>query len=98
MRRYSPVNRAEQISSPILLTAGLKDQVTGHQQVRDFEAAARAAGKEISAHYFEQGGHSLQRWQDRLARARLVEDFLAQHLGGRSGRFDYAELGRYFSD
>lgn len=92
MRAYSPLRNAADITGPILLMAGLKGQITGHQQVRDFEAAALAAGKDVTAHYFEDAGHSLHHWRDELTRARLVEDFLARRLGGRSGRLDIMEL------
>ena len=69
MGGYSPVNHVENIAGPVLLTAGLKDQITGHQQARDFAAAARAAGKDVTAHYFENAGHTLGHWRDELARA-----------------------------
>jgi hypothetical protein len=41
-------------------------------------------------------GHGHERWQ--LRRARLIEDFLAKHLGGRAGGFDYTELAAEYLD
>ncbi len=38
------------------------------------------------------------RWQTNVKRARLIEDFLAKHLGGRSGGFDYVELAADYLD
>lgn len=48
----------------------------------------REAGKPITAHYFENAGHGETHWKDGLKRARLIEDFLSQHL---RGRFDDTE-------
>lgn len=38
-------------------------------------------------------GHGFQRWQDNLIAYRKTEDFLAKCLGGRTGGFDFLELG-----
>lgn len=96
MREYSPTNHVENITGPILLTAGKRDAITGYQQAARFETAALAAGKDITSHLFKNEGHGLRDWKNRVARARLIEDFLAKHLGGRSGRFDYSELAPDF--
>ena len=91
MRKYSPINRVEDIHGPILVLGGVKDQITAIQQVRDFEEAAGAANKPVSMHYFEDAGHGVSHWRDQLRRVRLIKDFLAEHLGGRSGGFEFAE-------
>ncbi|MEP3637442.1 MAG: hypothetical protein ABJN14_09305 [Paracoccaceae bacterium] len=41
---------------------------------------------------FEDEGHGIDRWQNNIRHARRVEEFLAKHLGGRSGGFDYIEI------
>jgi len=41
---------------------------------------------------FEDEGHGVGRWQNRIKRARIMEDFLHEHLGGRSGGWDWIEL------
>ena len=66
------------------------DVVSG--QSTAFEKALKAVGKDVTAVYFDGEGHNYIRWQTRVKRARLIEDFLARHLGGRTGGFDYAEL------
>ncbi len=38
-------------------------------------------------------GHGFGRWQSRLIFYRKVEEFLAEHLGGRSAGFDVFQLG-----
>jgi hypothetical protein len=70
------------------------------QNVNDFSSktsraiggARTAVGKDVTAVYFEKEGHGYNRWQTNLRRARIVENFLAKHLGGRPGGFDYTEL------
>jgi hypothetical protein len=37
-------------------------------------------------------------WRDELRRARLIEDFLATHAGGRSGGFEFVEWAPDFID
>jgi dienelactone hydrolase len=98
MRTYSPSNRVDQIHGPILLMAGLRDEITAVQQVKDFETKAMHAGKDIEAHYFPEAGHGVKHWRDELRRARLIEDFLAKHAGGRSGGFEFAERAPAFLD
>ena len=48
--------------------------------------------KPHEAHYFEKEGHTLTRWQTHVLLMRGIEKFLARHLGGRDGGFDYVEL------
>ena len=98
MRKYSPSNAIAELHGPILMMAGVKDQITAVQQARDFETAARDAGKEIEAHYFENAGHGVNHWRDELRRGRLIEDFLAKHAGGRSGGFEFVEWAPAFID
>lgn len=98
MRSYSPSNRVEELHGPILLMAGLRDEITAVQQVKDFETKAMDAGKDIEAHYFPEAGHGVRQRRDELRRARLIEDFLAKHAGGRSGGFEFAERAPAFID
>jgi dipeptidyl aminopeptidase/acylaminoacyl peptidase len=51
----------------------------------------------VRAVYFENEGHGYRRWQTKVQRARLIEDFLAEQLGGRSGGFDYSERAKYLN-
>ncbi len=98
MRTYSPINRVEALHGPLLILGGLRDQVTDIQQVRAFEAAAMEAGKDLDVQYFANAGHGQHGWRDDLRRGRLLEDFLAKHLGGRSGGFEPFEWAPEFID
>ena len=98
MRAYSPINRVADLHGPLLVLGGVRDQITAVQQVRDFEKAVQDAGKDAQFHYFSQAGHGVSHWRDHLQRARLLEDFLASHLGGRSGGFELVEMAPAFID
>lgn len=98
MQEYSPSNRVGQLHGSILLLGGARDQITAVQQVKDFEALAKAANKDVETHYFPNAGHGVRHWRDELKRARLIEEFLAQHAGGRSGGFEFAERAPEFID
>lgn len=98
MRTFSPSNLVEDLHGPILLIGGMRDEITSVQQAKDFEAAAVLAGKDIEAHYFPDAGHGVHTWRDRLRRARLLEDFLAKQLGGRTGGFELVEQAPAFID
>ncbi|KIN64572.1 Peptidase S9 prolyl oligopeptidase active site domain protein [Sulfitobacter noctilucicola] len=98
MRKYSPTNRVEQLHGPVLVLAGAQDQITAVQQVHDFEEKVRATDKDVRFHYFENTGHGAVHWRDRLRRARLIEEFLAKHAGGRTGGFEFAERAPAFID
>ena len=98
MRKYSPSNLVDQLHGPILLLGGMRDQITAVQQAKDFEISALEAGKDVQAHYFANAGHGVSHWRDKLTRARLIEDFLAKHAGGRSGGFEFVERAPKFID
>ncbi|TJW45328.1 MAG: S9 family peptidase [Mesorhizobium sp.] len=92
MRQRSPLTHAANVQGAILITAGKEDRIVGFEQSEEFERALKAAGKDVTGVYFEKEGHGYNRWQTKVKRARLIEDFLAKHLGGRTGSFDYTEL------
>ena len=97
MRERSPITHAANASDPILLMHGKLDRRVGFEQTEEFVRALNAADKNVSVHYFEKEGHGYERWQSRVQRARIIENFLAQHIGGRNGNFDWSELAaEYF--
>jgi dipeptidyl aminopeptidase/acylaminoacyl peptidase len=62
------------------------------QESDQIVTAMREASKEVEYILFEDEGHSLRNWQNRIIFYRKLEDFLAGHLGGRSAGFDFYEL------
>ncbi|WP_165390352.1 S9 family peptidase [Thalassococcus sp. S3] len=91
MRRYSPLNRIEDLSIPVLMVAGKRDRVVGFEQTEEFIRQAEAQGKSVEELIFENEGHGVSRWQSSVRHARVIEEFLAEHLGGRSGGWDISE-------
>jgi dipeptidyl aminopeptidase/acylaminoacyl peptidase len=91
MQDLSPSSHVDRIEGHVLVVAGKQDRIVGFEQSEVFVKAAKDAGKEIEELIFEDEGHGIRRWQNRVRHARKVEDFLAQHLGGRSGGWDYIE-------
>lgn len=98
MQRYSPSERIDQIHGPIMVIGGMKDRVTSIDQVKAFEKDTRAAGKDVTVHYFNNAAHGARHWRDQLRLARLREEFLAKHAGGRSGGMEFAEHAPDFID
>ena len=96
MREYSPSNLIDQLHGPILMLAGVRDAITSVEQTRKFEAEALDSGKDVAVHYFADAGHGVRTWRDKLRRARLIEDFLAKQVGGRSGGFEFVEWAPKF--
>ncbi|MFY0594877.1 MAG: S9 family peptidase [Cognatishimia sp.] len=92
MDRYSPNKLVEKLKVPVLLVAGKRDSVVGFEQTESFMRQAEAFGKDAELLLFEKAGHGLNRWQSKVQHARKVEDFLHQHLGGRSGGWDWIEI------
>ena len=92
MRTYSPTNRIDGLKIPVMVVAGKWDRIVGFEQSEEFLRRAREAGLEPEEMIFEDEGHGIDRWQNTIRHARRVEDFLAEHLGGRSGGFDYIEI------
>jgi dipeptidyl aminopeptidase/acylaminoacyl peptidase len=95
MRQRSPLYRAASASGPILLMHGRQDPRVKLVQSQRMAQALQAAGKPVELQIFDKAGHGFYRWQDRMREFRLIEDFLAPCLGGRSGGFDLFEIGTW---
>lgn len=98
MREISPQTHVERMNGPVLVVAGKRDRIVGFEQSEEFIKAATAAGKDVETLIFEEAGHGLHRWQDRVIHARALEDFLANHLGGPSGGWDAAQVAAEWLD
>ncbi len=92
MRDRSPITHVDRLEAPVLMVAGKRDRIVGFEQTEAFVRAAEDAGKQVETLIFEDEGHGLDRWQSNIRYARRVEDFLATHLGGRSGGWDWIEI------
>jgi dipeptidyl aminopeptidase/acylaminoacyl peptidase len=93
MQERSPLYKTDQVQGPILLMHGVHDARVKVSQSVNMAAALRAKGKSVELVLFDKAGHGFGRWQDNLLAFRKTEDFLASCLGGRTGGFDFFELG-----
>jgi len=93
MEAKSPLFRADKITKPLLIAQGANDPRVKQKESDQIVEAMKKSGKEVEYMLFPNEGHGLRTWQNRLRFFRRVEDFLAEHLGGRSAGFDYYELG-----
>lgn len=93
MQERSPIFKANRVQGPILLMHGLHDPRVKVSQSQHMAEALRANGKEVELMLFDKAGHGFDRWQDKMVAYRKTEDFLARCLGGRTGGFDFFELG-----
>lgn len=92
MKAQSPLFRVDQIKRPLLIVQGANDARVKQQESDQIVTAMREAGKAVEYIIFQNEGHSLRKWQNRIIFYRKLEDFLAGHLGGRSAGFDFYEL------
>lgn len=83
MWQRSPLAHVHRLERPMLITHGANDVRVRKDQSERFYGAARALGKPVEFHLFENEGHSLYRAESRLIYYAKVETFLAKHLGGR---------------
>ena len=93
MQERSPLFKANRVQGPILLMHGVHDPRVKVSQSLQMAEALRANGKQVELLLFDKAGHGLHRWQDNMIAYRKTEDFLAGCLGGRTGGFDFFELG-----
>ena len=93
MRAHSPNSLVENIEAPVFLAHGVNDRVVDRSATELFARRLDELGKPYEVHYFEKEGHAFTRWQTHVLLMRRIEEFLARHLGGRSGGFDYVEIG-----
>ena len=93
MQERSPLFKADRVQGPILLMHGVHDPRVKVSQSLLMAEALRANGKPVELALFDKAGHGFHRWQDNMVAYRKTEDFLARCLGGRTGGFDFFELG-----
>ncbi|RJR53388.1 MAG: hypothetical protein C4576_01605 [Desulfobacteraceae bacterium] len=92
MWQGSPLSRIGEITAPLLVIYGVNDVRVIKQDSEDVVSELQKLDRPVRYMVFENEGHQVRRWQNRLAMWRAIEDFLAEHLGGRSGGFDFRQL------
>lgn len=95
MEVKSPLFQVAQIKRPLLIAQGGNDPRVKQNESDQIVSALRKSGKDVEYILFPDEGHGFRHWKNRLVFYRKVEDFFANHLGGRSAGFDYYELGLF---
>ncbi|QQS11157.1 MAG: S9 family peptidase [Rhodospirillales bacterium] len=80
----SPLAHVDKLERPLLIMHGANDPRVRRDQSERFFGAARALGKPVEFHLFENEGHGLSRPENRMVAFGRTELFLARHLGGRA--------------
>ena len=76
----SPRTYIEQISSPLLVIQGKNDPRVIERESRDVVEQLRARGKEVEYLMFEDEGHDVLKYDNRVRCYNAITDFFKQHL------------------
>ena len=83
LRRQSPLNSAEHVTSPLLVTHGGKDVVCPKQHTDQFVSALEKHGKDVTYLVYPDEGHDYRQPESWISFWAVAERFLHKHLGGR---------------
>ena len=84
MRERSPIHYVDQITKPLMVVHGANDVRVVQEHSDRIVDTARGKGLDVEYILFEDEGHAIRRWENRMELARAIEAFLAKHLGGRA--------------
>jgi len=84
MAARSPINFIDRIKRPMLVAQGANDVRVVREHSDRVVAAAREKGLDVDYIVFDDEGHAIRKWENRMTLARAMERFLARHLGGRA--------------
>ena len=80
----SPLSRVDAIRTPLLVVQGANDPRVTKQEADQIVAALHERGVEVEYLLKEDEGHGFANPENRLDLYRAMEEFLAEHLGGRT--------------
>lgn len=78
----SPVYFAEQVTAPILLWAGMKDQNIYWEQTMEFYLALKRNNKTVTSLFYPNEAHGFQKTESRIDIFKKVSDWIDYHLKG----------------
>jgi dipeptidyl aminopeptidase/acylaminoacyl peptidase len=79
----SPLFRAKEIKSPLLVIQGANDPRVKQAESDQIVVALRDLDRQVEYFVAEDEGHGFAGEENRLAMIAVIEEFLATHLGGR---------------
>jgi dipeptidyl aminopeptidase/acylaminoacyl peptidase len=83
LKRQSPLFHAEQIKAPLLVVHGANDPRVKQQESDQIVATLNRQGHSVEYIVAPDEGHGFSNEDNRLAFSAAMEEFLAEHLGGR---------------
>ena len=83
LKEQSPLFSAEQIQAPLLVVQGANDPRVKQHESDQIVVAMRELGREVEYIVAPDEGHGFRRPENRIAFYVAMEEFFAQHLGGR---------------
>lgn len=83
LERQSPINHVENIQRPLLIVHGANDPRVRQAEADQIVVAMREAGLPVEYILAPDEGHGFSQRINRLAMYARIEQFLAEHLGGR---------------
>jgi dipeptidyl aminopeptidase/acylaminoacyl peptidase len=86
LERVSPLLHVDKIRKPLFIAQGANDPRVSIEESNQIVEALRARGIEVPYMIKDNEGHGFQNEENRIDFYRYMEGFLAEHLGGRSGR------------
>lgn len=84
LKDQSPLFKADQIKSPLLIGQGANDPRVNKAESDQIVAAMRKNDKPVQYYVFPDEGHGFARPANNMAFNAVSEEFLAKYLGGRS--------------
>jgi len=84
LKAQSPLLQAEQITAPLLVVHGANDPRVKQQESDQIVATLRDQGHPVEYIVAPDEGHGFSNEDNRLALSAAMEEFLAEHLGGRA--------------
>jgi hypothetical protein len=97
LERQSPLHSAEEIEDPLLVIQGANDPRVNKAESDQIVTAMRELGREVEYMVAPDEGHGFAGEMNRLAMNAKIEEFLADHLGGRYQREMPPELRRHLA-
>ncbi|MEW6282488.1 MAG: S9 family peptidase [Candidatus Eremiobacterota bacterium] len=81
LRRWSPLNRADQIQAPLLILHGEEDRMVPPREATQLVEKLREQDKPVELYLYPGEGHSLNQPENQLHGFGNVARFLNEHLG-----------------
>lgn len=86
LKKHSPSNFVDNITAPILITTGGKDEKVPQKQLDDFAKLLKEKNKDVIYFIYPEEKHAFEDVGSWISFWTITENFLKEHLGGRAER------------